>query len=280
MAIHAPEFYEREYSGGRARIPDYDSYFTRWAEDSAVVRAELAAHLDLEYGPGPKETLDLFPSGQKDAPLLIFIHGGYWRSMDKRDFDWIARSFVRAGINVAVPNYAPCPAVTIADITESCRRALVWLYHHAVDYEVSARRLIVTGHSAGGHLTGMMFATDWNTYGMPSDTIGGGVSLSGLFDLEPLRYTSMNADWRLDETSARASSPAFFQPRVKAKMVTAVGALESSEFLRQSQIIAAAWPDVSHPALHVKDCHHFNILDAFTDLKGEIWQAAAGMLYG
>ncbi len=271
-----PDFYDREYNA-RARVPDHPTYFQRWAEQSAAARQ--ACHLDQAYGEGDKETLDLFPApGSKR--LLVFLHGGYWRALDKSDFSWIAPPFVRSGISVAVINYALCPAVTIATITEQCRRAVAWLHHHASEYGAGDQQLIVTGHSAGGHLTAMMFATNWAEHDVPDAAIVGGVALSGLFDLEPLRYTQMNADLRLDEQSARSLSPANLQPQVSAPLIVAVGALESSEFHRQSRLIHDVWSQNCSRPMLLKDCHHFNILDVFTDPNGPIWTAArqAGLL--
>lgn len=274
--MYDSEFLESEYHA-RGTIPNYEQYFDDWKVDSAAARKELACHLDLAYGTSEKETLDLFPA-PGSTRLLIFLHGGYWRSMDKADFDWIASPFVKAGISVAVPNYDLCPTVSMATIVEQCRRATAWLHQHAHEYSVRADHLLITGHSAGGHLTGMMFATDWSAYGMPKEAIAGGITLSGLFDLEPFPYLQMNSDLRLDAESAKALSPTLLPARVSAPLIAAVGALESSEFRRQNQTICDVWSQNCLAALVLDGNHHFNILKTFTDLNSPIWQSGKVML--
>jgi arylformamidase len=264
-----PSWHELEYSP-RLSVPNFADYFHRWAVDSRAARQALEYHADLAYGPGEKETLDLFPA--RGDHLLIFIHGGYWRAFDKDDFSWIAPPLVRAGISVAVLNYPLCPAVTIAEITERCRRAVAWLYHQAACYGVSSRRIILGGHSAGGHLTAEMFGTPWALYNVPSEAIVGGISISGLFDLEPLIQVSFNTDLRLEVQSARACSPIYKQPALQAPLVLAVGALESSEFHRQSHLLKQAWPEVCTEVIALPDCHHFNALDALADPSSSVWE--------
>jgi len=278
MTNHTADFYEREYRGGRDRIINYDQYFADWPVWAAETRQTCAYVPDLAYGAGAKETLDLFPAANSTR-LLVFIHGGYWHSMDKHDYSWIARSFVAAGISVAVVNYALCPTVTMPTIVDQNRRAIAWLYHHAREHGAGFEKIIVTGHSAGGHLTGMMFATDWAKYGMPAEAIGGGVSLSGLFDLEPLLNLTMNDDYlKMNVPTARELSPIHYAPTVRAPLVVAVGQIESGEFHRQSQMICDAWPNICVGPLDLTDIHHFNILNLFTDLTSAIWQAAPHLL--
>jgi arylformamidase len=265
-----PSWHELQYSP-RLSVPHAADYFQRWVEASRAAQQRLKYHANLAYGTGPKETLDLFPA-QSSHYLLVFIHGGYWRAFDKDDFSWVAPPLVRAGISVAVLNYALCPTVHIADISEQCRKAVAWLFHHAARYGVSSRGMIISGHSAGGHLTGEMFATQWADYGVPPGAIIGGVSISGLFDLEPLTQVSFNTDLRLDATRARASSPALKQPAIAAPLVLAVGELESSEFHRQSQLLHQAWPHNCSEVISLPGCHHFNAPDVLTDLNSPVWK--------
>lgn len=264
-----PSWHELEYSP-RLSVPGFADHFHRWAADSRAARQALEHHASLAYGPGEKETLDLFPASNSHN-LFVFIHGGYWRAFDKDDFSWIAPPLVRAGISVAVLNYPLCPAVHIADISEQCRKAVAWLYHHATRYGVSSQRMIISGHSAGGHLTGEMFTTHWADYNVPSEAIGGGISIGGLFDLEPLIHVSFNTDLRLDTTRARASSPALKQPTIEAPLVLAVGALESSEFHRQSQLLHQAWPNNCPEVILLAGYHHFNAPAVLTDLSSPVW---------
>ena len=178
---------------------------------------------DVRYGPGPKQTVDLFPA-ERPRGALLFIHGGYWRALDKDDHSFIAPSFVAEGIGVAVVNYDLCPGVRIAHIVEQCRQAVDWLTREGESHGVPAQRLIVGGHSAGGHLTAMMFATDWKARGTPAGAMVGGVSISGVFDLEPLVGVSFNSDLGLDPQSARELSPIHLDPRLDAPLLLAAGA--------------------------------------------------------
>jgi arylformamidase len=272
-----PDFYEREYNN-RAAVPEHPRYFQQWIDDSIAAREQLTCYLDLAYGSGEKETLDLFPAPKSDR-LLVFIHGGYWRAMDKRDFSWIARSFVEAGISTAALNYGLCPTVSMETIVEQCRRAIAWLYTNGQKYGVHGDRQIITGHSAGGHLTAMMYATEWVDFGIPPEMIIGGVAISGLFDLEPLRQIQLNADLRLDEDSGRQLSPIYLQPRVQLPMVVCLGTLESSEYHRQSREIAQAWTGVSSSPVLLENCHHFNVLEPFTDLDSSLWRGWKHLLF-
>lgn len=265
---YSREFCEAQYNG-RGRIPNYERYFEKWAEDSQTTRDSLTGHLDLAYGTGPSETLDLFIAPHSRR-LLVFIHGGYWRSMDKRDFDWVAAPFVAQGLSVAVPNYALCPQVAMPTIVEQCRRAIVWLARHAREYGAPTE-MIITGHSAGGHLTGMMLATDWTTYGLTEPPLVGGVAVSGLFDLEPLTYTTINDDLRMDIATALALSPIYLRPAASVPLVVVVGGLESDEFQRQSHFMCGVWTDHCVGPFVIEDRHHFNILDDFTDLTSPLW---------
>lgn len=261
------EFCERGYNN-RAAVPDHAEYFRRWADTSAAARSELPCMLDLRYGERPKETLDLFPAGGKRG-LLVFIHGGYWRALDKSDFSYIAPYFVTAGIDVALINYDLCPAVDIGTITDECRNAFAWLAKNGAAQGVAAEKIVIGGHSAGGHLVAMLLATDWRQDGVDPGAIKGGVSVSGVFDLEPLLYTSLNSDLGLDVDSAAAWSPVRMQPVVRAPLLLAVGASETSEFLRQSQRQWEAWPEVrpegSTGPMLLPGCHHFSAVDCLAD---------------
>jgi len=263
-------WHELQYNP-RLSVPDHAAYFRRWAEDSRAARAQLAYRANLAYGPGPKETLDLFPA-QESRLLLIFIHGGYWRAFDKDDFSWLAPPLVEAGISLAVLNYPLCPAASIPAITEACRRAVAWLYHQASCHGADSQRMVLSGHSAGGHLTAELFATQWADYGVPGRAIVGGLALSGLFDLMPLLQVSVNADLRLDSAQAQACSPVHKKPTLAASLVLAVGALESDEFHRQSRLLQQAWPQNCPQVISLAGRHHFSVLDALTDLSNPVWR--------
>ena len=264
--VLTPEFCERGYNN-RAAVPDHLDYFKRCAEASASVRATARCALDVRYGPRPKQTLDLFPGSGRG--LLVFIHGGYWRAFDKSDYSYIATPFVEAGFDVAVINYDLCPAVDIGTIIDECRDALAWLVKNGEARGVNADNIVISGHSAGGHLAAMLHATDWSARGIDPAVIKGGVAISGVFDLEPLMHTAMNVDLRLNPDNAALWSPARMQPAVAAPLLVAVGAIETSEFLRQAQLQWDAWPQVrparSTGPLLLADSHHFSAVDRLAD---------------
>ncbi len=268
-------FYNEQYNT-RLGVDDVEGYFARWRADSEAARRDLHCYPGVAYGAGNRETIDLFPAAGSSR-WLVFIHGGYWRKMASGDFSFIAPPFVQAGWNVALVEYDLCPAVTMPTITDQCRRALEWLYEHAAEYSVSCEEIIVSGHSAGGHLTAMMFATNWSEHRLPPEKIIGGVTISGLFDLDPIRQTSMNTDLRLSATDAEALSPSRLMPQVRAPLVLAVGAHESDEFHRQNAVLRGApgWADITTETVSVSGYHHFNILDDFMSLGGHMWSAAS-----
>jgi arylformamidase len=267
------ESVERGYNN-RAAVPDHPRWFARYASTSAEARAKLASRLDLRYGPGPKETLDLFvPAGPARA-TFVFIHGGYWRALDKSDVSFVAAPFVAQGIAVAVVNYDLCPDVSIAAIVDECRRAVAWLVREGAARGANAERLVVGGNSAGGHLVAMLFATDWAAAGLARDPISGGVSISGVHDLAPLVLFSYNTDLKLDDAEAARMSPIHLRPKTRAPLLLTVGADETSEFLRQTRILWDAWPS-NRPSgdlgpLVIPGRDHFSIVADYCDPGSEL----------
>jgi arylformamidase len=262
-----PAWLEQQYNN-RARVPDYASHLQKWATASAHTRENAECVLDVPYGDGPSETLDVFPTQAPNAPVLVYLHGGYWRALDKSDHSFVAPAFTAAGALVVVPNYALAPAVSIEDITLQMARALEWTWRHAAAHGGDPTRITVAGHSAGGHLAAMMLSCRWKQLAddLPAQLVQGALSLSGLYDLEPLRLTPfLQADLRLTPASVKRLSPAFF-PRPKGKLVTLVGALESEEFLRQNQLIRDVWGPTAVPVCEaVPGADHFTILRELVD---------------
>jgi arylformamidase len=271
MSVLPAEFVEREYNL-RAAFPDHPQWFARWAADSEAARARLEGRLNLRYGSGPKQTIDLFPAAHPRGALL-FIHGGYWRALDKSDHAFVAPPLVAQGVGVAVINYDLCPDVSIARIVDECREGVAWLRREGSRYGLPAERLVVAGHSAGGHLAAMLVATDWGARGSPS-AVAGAVAISGVFDLEPLVQVSFNADLKLDAARARAASPIHLRPRTAVPMLVAVGAEETSEFIRQSWLLWERWPECHphgrHGPLFVPERHHFSVLADLGDPASEL----------
>jgi arylformamidase len=259
--------YEAEYNN-RARVPEHPQIFARWAGEAEFYRAEMLkadrAELGLTYGSTPRQTVDLFLAEEHEtAPLAIFIHGGWWRSLDPSIFSQMARGPNGRGVSVAVVGYDLCPNVMIADIVEQMRRMCGFLWQRF------GRRMTVYGHSAGGHLAAALLATDWRKLypKAPGDLVPAAYSVSGVFDLTPLLGTSINADLRLDPTGARTVSPLFWPAPVGRIFDAAVGGRESSEFKRQSQTIAQTWQQAGVQARYdeVADTDHFTVIDPLSD---------------
>ncbi len=275
-----PAYLDAQYNN-RARVPDHEAIFQRWREASALARAQSRCELDVAYGAEPGERLDVFPAASAGAPVLVFIHGGYWRSLDKADHSFVAPSFVADGAAGVVPNYGLCPAVTIEQIALQAARAVAWAWRHAASFGGDPSRIALVGHSAGGHLAAMLLCCRWKEVDadMPLLPLQGGLSISGLYDLEPVRLTPfLAADLRLTPASVRRLSPAFF-PRPKRPLYAVVGGDESDEFLRQNQMIRDQWGPTAVPVCEtLVGRHHFSVLANLADPAGRLHQLALRLL--
>jgi len=273
---------EREYNA-RAAIPDHPQIFARWAEQGAQVRRRRAGLIDMPYGDDDGERLDFFPTVHRTSPLLVFIHGGYWRSLDKSDFSWIAPPFLDAGVAVAFLNYGLAPRVAVEDMVRQQLKAMAWLHGRAEELGFDRQRIVVGGHSAGGHLTAMMMAAQWPDLdpALPADLVKGGLAISGLYDLEPLvPLPFINTDLRLDAAAARRLSPVHLPAATSAPLVTAVGALESGEFKRQTQLIRAAWPRNARADIEVDSANHLTVCDVLGDPDSPLFAATLELVRG
>ncbi len=280
MSRFDPAWLDAQYNN-RARIPEHAQIFDRWARASAHAREQAACRIDLPYGDGPNETLDVFPSAGADAPVLVFIHGGWWRSLDKRDHSFIAPAFTQAGAMVVVPNYALCPSVNIETIALQMTSALAWTFRHAASYGGDPKRIVVAGHSAGGHLAAMLLCCRWLQVGLdlPEQLIASALSISGVFDLEPLSHTPfLQADLGLTTASAQRLSPVHFPPPA-GRLFATVGAHESEEFLRQNESIRAAWGAAAVPVCEsVQGTHHLDVLHELADPQARLHNLALQLL--
>ncbi len=265
----------------RLRHADFADYFAVWADESARVRDAVACECDVRYGTATAMTLDLFPAPSPRSPIFFFIHGGYWRAMDKSDFSYPAEPFVAAGAAFVSINYTLAPAVTIADIVAQTQTAIAWTVANAGRLNGDPDRLFVSGHSAGGHLTGMMLCTDWRARGLAPDVIKGAVPISGIFDLAPIIETSINDDARLNAESAREASPLHQLPaRVGTPIIAAVGAEETPGFLDQNRRFAEAWGAAGGPVevMEVPGLHHFNVVNELGLADAPLTQATLRLM--
>ena len=268
-------FYNDAYNTRRG-LPDglVDDILQRaWPARSEAARQAVTCVHDVPYGAHPRQTVDLFPAAES-SDWLVFIHGGYWMSMAGAQSSFVAPPLMAAGYNVAVPTYRLCPEVAIGAIIEDCAAAVAWVYAHAVAYSAGCDTITVAGHSAGGHLTAAMFTVDWAAHGVPAATFAGGIALSGLFDLDPIRQCEMNDVLGLTHAEVARWSPAQCLPTVDAPLVLADGARESDEFHRQMRVLAGApgWDGVVADVISLADRHHFDLLEDFLDITHPLWR--------
>lgn len=272
MSAKTSAWFDSMYNN-RALVPDHAAHFAQWAQTSADARASLKCTLDIAYGDGPNETLDIFPAKQANAPVVVFIHGGYWRSLDKSDHSFVAPALHEMGACVVVLNYALCPGtpeapVTIPDIAQQMVKALAWTWHHIAQHGGDPKNVTVAGHSAGGHLAAMLLACNWKQVdkSIPAHWIQKALSVSGLYDLTPLRKTPFLQDsLKLTAKHARMASPALW-PRPKIGVLyTVAGGDESAEFLRHNRLIHQTWGPKTVPVCEdLSGLNHFSIVTDLT----------------
>ena len=260
---------EAEYNLRARRGPDFDDLVQRWLERSAAHRDASGARVDLAYGDGEREKLDWFFGGDANGPLLVYIHGGYWQRGDKNMYSFVTEAFIRHGVSVAVLNYNLTPSVRMGQIPPQIRKSVAWLWHNAFELGFSREKLFISGHSAGGHLTAMMMATNWPEFDsqLPLDLVRAGIPISGLYELEPLVHTSLNEGPQMDIAEAHAESPCFIPPLTNAPQLVVVGGGETSEFFRQADDYADQYRTAERTMerYDVPDDDHFDELERLAE---------------
>ena len=273
----SPDEFDAQYNLRAAR-PDYEqTVIPGWVADSETARADLDCTLDVRYGAGTKQLLDVFRCGDAAAPTLVYVHGGYWQRGDKSVYSFLARPFVAHGINIVVIGYDLCPTVTITEISQEAREAVAYVWHNADHLGISGDRLTVMGHSAGGHITQMMMATDWPALdpALPQDLVKSGIPVSPLSYLEPVRLTEdLNGGIRMDPAEAGAESPMTNHPPVTdAPQLVVVGGAETDEFHRQAQMYVDKYASDRRAVemYVVPGVDHFDELNVLVDQASEFF---------
>jgi arylformamidase len=273
---HDDDWYEHQYMPSLS-IPDAGAILESWKQRSSATRAKLTFQSDLRYGPHHREVLDFYPAA-KPQGCVVFIHGGYWVEFSKVETSFVAEGFVNQGLSVALINYPLCPEVSIVGIRYSCARAFAHLYNSVLG-EAERAAIVVTGHSAGGHLAAAHLVQDWRALGLPMNPIAGVIALSGVFDVAPLKHTSLKAELRLTPAEIAAVDLTASVPKNTAKLALAVGQLESEEFHRQSSALAARWAGLRPQPLDLQGANHFTIVDSLARPGAELNQLAVDMAH-
>jgi arylformamidase len=270
--------FDAQYNPSLA-LPDPAAPGRLFVASAERARATLPCRLNLSYGPTLEETLDIFPAEQANAPVFVFIHGGYWRALSSKEFSGVALGLHARGITTVVINYALCPRVNIDEIVRQTRAALAWTLRHIALYGGDPARVAIGGHSAGGHLTAMALQTAWaDDYGLAPDPFVAAIAFSGLFDIEPLRYSYLQPQIQLDDGLIRRNSPAFSVRRCKTPLWITWGGAESTEFARQSEIYHQAWQAAGNASelRAIPGANHFTVIGGLEDAQSEVcgWLAA------
>ncbi|MBL8337420.1 MAG: alpha/beta hydrolase [Rhodoferax sp.] len=281
-----PAWYDAQYNN-TARVSDSAMLVEGWKERSAQARAALQGHLDVAYGEEPGDRLDIFPAANPNAPVFVFIHGGYWRALDKADQSFIAAPFVKAGACVVVPNYDLCPGapdrvVTVPLIVLQMVRALSWVWRNIAQYGGNPSRITVAGHSAGGHLATMMLSCNWQSHDkeLPVDLVRNALSISGLYELESIMRTPfLQSVLQLNPAQVRKASPAWHVRPRSGRLTAVVGGAESFEFQRQNKLIQTSWGSGVVAVCEVlPELNHFTILDALAQPNTRLHDLALALL--
>lgn len=261
----------REYSPSSC-IPESNVFLREYAKRSQAARQHCKVITDIRYGVSAEETLDFFPAASPHVPLEVFIHGGYWQELSKNESSFAAPDFISHGVAFAALNYALAPQVHLDQIVQQCRTALAWLYQHADELGFDRQRIFLSGSSAGAHLAAMVTATNWQRdFGLPGNLIKGWAAVSGVFDLEPICFTYINAPLQLNAETARRHSPLFLRPIVPTDLIVCWGDNETSEFKRQSREFAAAWK--AREILEMRGYNHFDVILKLGDITTPLGQA-------
>ena len=288
MTQHDGAWYDRMYNN-RALVPEHAAHFAHWRDASAHVRATHRCYQDVAYGRGLNETLDIFPSdtgsdtSNDKAPVVVFIHGGYWRSLDKADHSFIAPTFTAQGAHVVVPNYALCPAVTVSDITLQMVKAVAWVWRNIHRFGGDASRITLVGHSAGGHLVTMLLACDWQAYAadLPAHVVTKALSISGLYELASVQATPYLKDsLRLTDDVVLRNSPAWMPAPPQGTLYSVAGDIESEEFIRHNFLIQQSWGKDRVPVAEtLEGLQHFSIVEALTQPGSRLNTLALKLLH-
>ncbi len=258
----------------RVRFSNFEQSFELWAKMSRETRERFAGscHLDIRYGDSKLENLDIFPAQRPGAPVYVFIHGGYWYSLDKSDYSYVADGMYPHDITTVVINHDLAPHVSISEIVRQNRAAFAWIARHIAEFNGDPDRIVSGGHSAGGHLLAMVMASEWkHSAGVDKGLVKGGCAISGIFDLVPIQRCYLNNTLKMSAAEAEDNSPLRKEYDYPAPLLLISGEQESQEYERQTREMHQRWAELGYPSeIQVgKGLNHFNIVDQLVDPDSE-----------
>lgn len=280
-SLYDPAFLNSQYNN-RLHVPDFQDYLDRWERLSRETEKALPIFRDIPYGPLPREKLDVFPSSAPGSKTLVFIHGGYWQMLDKSLFYFLAAGFRARGLTTVFLSYPLAPDYGMDRIVTSCRMAMAWLYSNISRFGGDPEQLYVAGHSAGAHLAAMLVATDWARLypGVPATVLKGACFVSGLFYLEPIRLSYLNAVLQLDSETALRNSPVLLEPLVRCPMVVAVGEAETAAFQEQSKVLYEGWKERGSDIqfLSLPGLNHFSVVEGMAERRSALYEVTGRLI--
>jgi arylformamidase len=261
----------------RLHVPNYADYFERWEQLSKETEQKLPVLKNVPYGNLRRERLDIYPSLKPQSKTLVFIHGGYWQTLDKSMFQFVANGFNFYGVTTVLVTYPLAPEVSMSQIVLSCRKAIKWLYNNLSGFNGDPHQMYAAGHSAGGHLTAMLMATDWKFFdaGLPANVLKGVCAVSGLFNLVPIQLSYLNKVLKMNMETAKSNSPVRLEPLNSCPLIVAVGEDETAEFNDQSKEFYSCWKDkgTDIQLLQLPGRNHYSIAEAIVDSQSSLHQA-------
>jgi arylformamidase len=263
----------RDYSN-QAAVPDFQNYFDRWRSSSAEVRTAKLCFLDVPYGMGWRQTCDIFPASAANAPVLVFIHGGWWHFLDKSDHSFVAEPFLKNGASVVLLNYPLAPMVAIEDIVESVRKGVAWVRENIARFGGDPTRITVCGHSAGGHLTALIAQEDTNSERSVHKIVQACVSISGVYDLNPILATPHNKSIRMLQATAESATAMTKVNTIQCNMTIAIGEKETPGFRWQHNAFEERcdWAGKSLTAIVCDGDNHFSVVDGLSRCDSVLFQ--------
>ena len=270
---------DAEYDVEKA-VSNFGEYINVFQNDSQKIRMLLKDRKAFAYGPTLMETLTVYPSKKADAPVLLFIHGGYWRLGIGDDYDFVAVGPHEADFTVVIITYALAPHVNIPEMVRQVRSSIAWTARNISNYNGNAEKIFIAGHSAGAHLAAMAMTTDWSTYGLAADTIKGVLAISGLYELEPVSHTFVQPAIRITAEQILYASPIRLIQPSQIQLIVAWGEKETPAFIRQSEAYIRQWQNSGNEgnSLIVSKANHFNILNEFSSVEGIFTKAIVSLL--